>query len=269
MNVVVGTSGFSYEDWRGVFYPQSLPQREMLEFYAGKFSAVELNYTYYRMPAARAMAAMARRVPPGFEFCVKAFQGMTHDRPAEPGEVRKLFAEFGAAMAPLAEVGKLGCVLLQFPWSFKHSPEGLAYLDTCAHLLGGLPAVVEFRNSGWVAEPVRQEVFAMLRQLRFGFCSVDEPRLHGLMPRLAAATGEVGYVRFHGRNAKKWWAHAEASERYDYLYSREELAEWTAKIEQLARETKKTYVFFNNCHAGQAATNASMMAGLLGLQPPA
>jgi uncharacterized protein YecE (DUF72 family) len=268
MGVVVGTSGFSYDDWRGVFYPEGTAQREMLEYYAGKFPAVELNYTYYRMPAARAMAAMVRRVPSGFEFCVKAFQGMTHERPSESAEARTLFEEFGRAMAPLREVGQLGCVLLQFPWSFKYGPEGLGYLSTCADLMGGLPAVVEFRNSGWVAAPVRQEVFDRLRQLQFGFCSVDEPRLHGLMPRLAVATGDVGYVRFHGRNAKKWWTHGQASERYDYLYSREELEEWTDKIEQLARETKKTYVFFNNCHAGQAATNASMMAGLLGLRPP-
>lgn len=268
MAVAVGTSGFSYEDWCGPFYPEGTASRQMLEYYAGRFSAVELNYTYYRMPVARAMAAMARRVPEGFEFCVKGFQGMTHERPEDGAQAGEVFGQFRGAMEPLLDAGRLACVLLQFPWSFKQGPEGLKYLETCADLLGGLPAVVEFRNSGWVAELARAETLGRLRELGLGFCAVDEPRLPGLMPRLAVATSDIGYVRFHGRNAQKWWKHDKASERYDYLYSREELDEWTDKIKLLAAETKKTYVFFNNCHAGKAPTNASMMAGLLGMTPP-
>jgi uncharacterized protein YecE (DUF72 family) len=266
-SVLVGTAGFSYADWRGPFYPEGLAAQRMLEFYAGRFGAVELDYTYYRMPVAPAMASLAKRTGEGFEFCVKAFKGMTHERAADAPEMAQVFGEFGRALEPLAATGKLGCVLLQFPWSFKPAPESLSYLAACRDSLGDLPAVVEFRNGEWVAEERRGQVLGLLRELDLGFCCVDEPRLRGLMPGLAVATGDLGYVRFHGRNAQKWWHHEQASERYDYLYSEEELREWAGKIQRLAAETRKTYAFFNNCHAGKAATNASMMLGLLDLDP--
>lgn len=267
--ILLGTAGFSYVDWRGVFYPARLPAGDMLSFYASRFRAVELDFTYYRMPSAATLGSMAKRTPPGFEFCVKAFRGMTHEPPEQPGDLAGLFYQFVDALRPLRDDGKLGCVLLQFPWSFRWGAAGLGYLEACADLLRGIPTVVEFRNSGWMAEPVRARVLGRLREIGLGFCAVDEPRLRGLMPPLAAATTDTGYVRFHGRNAAKWWKHDMASERYDYLYTEDELREWTGRIEQLARETVKTYVFFNNCHAGHAATNAAMMASLLDLDPGA
>lgn len=265
--ILVGTAGFSYTDWRGSFYPQGLPARDMLGFYATRFPAVELDFTYYRMPTAATLASMAKRTPAGFEFCVKAFRGMTHEPPDDPGDLAALYYQFLEALGPVRGEGKLGCVLMQFPWSFRYGNDACAYLEMCAELLRGVPAVVEFRNSGWVAEPVRAGVLGRLRDMGFGFCAVDEPRLSGLMPPLAAATADISYVRFHGRNAAKWWKHDTASERYDYLYTETELGQWTEKIARLAEETKKTYVFFNNCHAGHAATNAAMMSALLGLDP--
>ncbi|MDP2871035.1 MAG: DUF72 domain-containing protein [Bacillota bacterium] len=265
--ILLGTAGFSYADWRGVLYPDALPARDMLAFYATRFSAVELDFTYYRMPTAATLGSMARRTPPGFEFCVKAFRGMTHELPEDPGDIPATFHQFLEALRPLHDNGKLGCVLLQFPWAFRCGGDSREYLETCAELLRDVPTVVEFRNSEWVADPVREDVLGDLRRMGFGFCAVDEPRLKGLMPPLAATTSPIGYVRFHGRNAAKWWKHEAASERYDYLYTAAELSEWTGKIERLAQETDKTYVFFNNCHAGHAATNAAMMAGLLGLDP--
>lgn len=266
--ILVGTAGFSYADWRGAFYPQGLPQGDMLAYYAGKFPGVELDYTYYRMPVAKTLASMVERTPAGFEFCVKAYKGMTHERPAGEDETAVVFDQFLQALVPLRDAGRLGCVLLQFPWSFKCTSESADYLRRCSDLLAGVPAVVEFRNSDWVRPAALERLVNLLENLGFGFCAVDEPQLKGLMPPVVAAAGDLGYVRFHGRNARKWWKHDTASERYDYLYSAAELADWAEKIKRLAGDVKKTYVFFNNCHAGQAATNATEMQGLLGLTPP-
>jgi uncharacterized protein YecE (DUF72 family) len=268
MRIIVGTAGFSYADWRGPFYPPDLPQKAMLEYYATRFPAVELDYTYYRMPEARHLAAMAGRTPESFVYCVKAYRAMTHERPEAADEMRAVFAQFAAAVEPLSEAGRLGCVLLQFPWSFKPTAESAAYLRVCRDLLPGLPAVVELRNSDWVREPLRPRLMDLLREAGMGFCCVDEPRLQGLMPPIIDRAGEPAYVRFHGRNAKKWWKHESATERYDYQYSQAELAEWAGKIRRLAGEAERTFVFFNNCHAGQAATNAAEMMGLLGQRPP-
>jgi uncharacterized protein YecE (DUF72 family) len=266
--IAVGTAGFSYADWRGPFYPPTLPQGQMLSRYATRFQAVELDYTYYRMPTARTLQSMVNRTGAGFTFCVKAHREMTHERPEEPEVVAGKFAEFLTAIAPLQTASRLGCVLLQFPWAFRPTVESSAYLKQCAGLLQGTPAVVEFRNAEWVQPDVLPRLTGLLAELNLGFCCVDEPRLKGLMPPLVLASGNIGYVRFHGRNAAKWWTHDVASERYDYLYNEAELTEWAEKIKRLAGEVEKTYVFFNNCHAGQAASNAEQMLGLLGVQPP-
>jgi len=120
--------------------------------------------------------------------------------------------------------------------------------------------VVEFRNRGWA----QQETLDMLTEHNLGYCCVDEPALRGLMPRLGVATSETGYVRFHGRNAEQWWEHEEAWQRYDYLYSEEELREWVGKVEAITERTHRTYVFFNNHYQGKAALNASLFDQLLG-----
>jgi uncharacterized protein YecE (DUF72 family) len=260
MEILIGTTGFSYEDWRGYFYPQDLPKKEMLRYYAEHFPSVEVNATYYSLPGPATFYQMARKVPPGFQFVVKAHKDMTHAEEFLP----ESFQQFRTALEPLQEAGMLGCVLGQFPWSFKATPENRSGLERIREELPGLPVVIEFRNSGWVSE----ETFALLRRLGLGFCCVDEPRLKGLMPRIVKATSPIGYVRFHGRNAAKWWQHEHAYERYDYLYSEEELAEWVPRIRELAEETEKTYLFFNNHYEGKAGQNAQMMANLLNLTLP-
>lgn len=266
--IEVGTAGYSYADWRGVFYPPGLAQGQMLPLYARRFSAVELDFTYYRMPTPATMASMVRRTPPGFTFCVKANRLMTHERPPDAAAEAAQFGEFCAAMDPLISADRLGCVLLQFPWGFRPGGVSADYLKRSRELLPELPVVVELRNAEWVQPSVLPKLEALLREIDFGFCCVDEPQLKGLMPPIVLATSPIGYVRFHGRNKRKWWQHEVASERYDYLYSETELAEWAAKINGLASAVEKTYVFFNNCHAGQAATNAGQMMGLLGLSQP-
>jgi uncharacterized protein YecE (DUF72 family) len=260
MGILIGTSGFSYEDWRGYFYPQELPKKEMLNYYAEHFPTVEVNATYYSLPHPATFYQMARKVPPGFEFVVKAHKDMTHAAEFLPDA----FQQFRAALEPLREAGMLGCVLAQYPWSFKAIPENRNALQQLRVELPELPVVVEFRNAGWVSD----DTFALLRELQFGFCCVDEPHLKGLMPRIVKATSPIGYVRFHGRNAAKWWRHEQAYERYDYLYSEEKLAEWVPKIRDLSEETEKTYLFFNNHYEGKAGQNAQMMAQLLNLTLP-
>jgi len=127
--------------------------------------------------------------------------------------------------------------------------------------VGDVPTVVEVRNAGWAAV----ETYDLLKRLGFGFCSVDEPALRGLMPRVAVATSRVGYVRFHGRNAADWWKHEHAWQRYNYLYSEEELAEWAPRVRSLDAETDVTYLFFNNHYQGKSAQNAVMFAKMLSL----
>ncbi|HEU4754173.1 MAG TPA: DUF72 domain-containing protein [Armatimonadota bacterium] len=260
MNTLIGTSGFSYDDWKGHFYPPDIKRADMLTYYARRFPAVELNTTYYGIPAPETLWQMSRRVPPGFRFAVKAHQDMTHSGVLMP----EVFQQFREAVAPLADQGMLGCVLAQFPWSFKRTPENERFLAVLRQELPDMPVVVEFRNAAWVDEAV----FDRLRELDLGYCCVDEPRLKGLVPPVAATTSGIGYVRFHGRNYQKWWQHDQPHERYNYLYSAEELQEWVPKIEQLAAGTETTYVFFNNHYEGKAGVNAQQLAELLNVPLP-
>ncbi|HID90288.1 MAG TPA: DUF72 domain-containing protein [Anaerolineae bacterium] len=255
MTILIGTSGFSYDDWVGPVYPPDLPKQEWLSFYAREFPTCELNFTFYRIPSPHTLARMTDKVPDGFLFSVKAFQGITHER-EEPEPLVRRFVE---ALRPLQEEGKFACVLVQFPYSFRATEENRDYLRRLRDGFGDLPVVVEFRRREWVS----QRTFDDLRALRFGFCCVDQPRLRGLIPPVAVATGPVAYVRFHGRNAAKWWRHEEAWERYDYAYSDEELKEWVPKIRQLDAEASLTLVYMNNHWRGQAVGTARQLRKLM------
>ena len=254
--IYVGTSGYSYEDWVGPYYPEDLPKKDWLSFYAKEFSTCEVNFTYYRIPDAWTLERMARKTPPHFIFTVKAHQDMTHQR--EGNEA--VFEQFVKALRPLLERGQLGCVLAQFPYSFHANQENRDYLRLFRERLLDLPVVVEFRNARWISP----RTFELLRECDLGFCCVDQPRLKGLIPPVAEVTSSVAYVRFHGRNAAKWWQHEQAWERYDYTYSREELLEWVPRIERLDREVEQTFVFANNHWRGQAVDTARQLKLLLG-----
>jgi len=251
----VGTSGFSYKDWVGPYYPADLPKRQWLSFYAREFHACEINFTYYRIPDARTLAAMADKTPGGFLFTVKASRELTHEREGNA----EAFVRFAQALTPLLERGKFGCVLAQFPYSFRPSPENRDYLRAFRGLIVDLPVVIEFRNAHWLTP----ETTALLEEGGLGFCCVDEPRLKDLVPPVAKATGNVAYVRFHGRNAEKWWRHDEAWERYDYSYSEEELAEWVPKIRDIDAKAEHTFLFANNHWQGQAVDTARQLRLLL------
>jgi len=251
----IGTSGFQYKDWVGPFYPEGLPQSRWLEYYAERFDTCELNYTFYRMPAAAQLARMSQRVPDAFRFAVKAFQGITHERE----NVEEHLPRFAEAVRPLHDDGKLGAVLLQFPFSFRPDRSSAELLRLCRKGLEPYPLVAEFRNQDWL----REETFSFLRDTGIGFCCVDEPRLRGLMPPIAVATAPVAYVRFHGRNAAKWWQHEEAWQRYDYTYKPEELQEWLPKLQALNEEAEPGYVYANNHWQGQAVDTASQLRLML------
>lgn len=253
----VGTSGYSFRDWVGPFYPPGTPARDMLSIYARRFGVVEINSTYYRLPRPEVTAAMVERTPPGFLFAVKAPGELTHGGSLDP----ELLAAFEAVLAPLAQAGRLAGVLAQFPYRFRAGEDERAYLRAVHSGLQRHPLFVEFRHASWA----RRSTFALLDELKVGFCAVDEPRLRGLFPPIVRPTGPVGYVRLHGRNTRDWWEGG--SRRYDYLYSDDELREWAGAIRALDEKSRETFVFFNNCHAGQAAQNALRMEEILWLDP--
>jgi uncharacterized protein YecE (DUF72 family) len=260
--IYIGTSGYSYQDWKGPVYPEDIKDSEMLPFYSHLFNTTEINYTYYRMPAARTLAAMASKVPDNFVFTIKASKELTHEREAGgdgEGATPENFRLFRQALQPLLDEGKFGTVLAQFPNSFKLTPENRDYLSVFRDRMGDLPVVVEFRNAAWVTD----DTMELLRENNLGYCCADEPRLKGLIPPIAVAIAPIAYVRFHGRNAKKWWRHDEAYERYDYEYKPEELQEWVPKIEKLNQIANKTFVFTNNHYRGGAVRTAEQLKEML------
>lgn len=250
----VGTSGYSFKDWKGHFYPEDIKNSEMLDFYVKHFDTVEINSTYYRMPETHTFERMAERTPDNFEFVVKAHRAMTHERQDnEPS-----FVAFKEGIQPLIDANKFSGVLAQFPWSFKNTQANRIYLTRFKEQMADYPLIVEFRHDSWLIDAV----FDLFSRLDISYCCVDEPRLKGLVPPIAVATNDLGYVRFHGRNEEAWWG-GDASERYDYLYTQQELFEWLPKIEKIEQSTQETFVFFNNCHNGQAANNAQLMLDLV------
>jgi uncharacterized protein YecE (DUF72 family) len=239
-----GTCGFSYADWAGIVYPKGLKRQDWLRYYASQFNALELNSTYYAIPSPEIIKAMIAKTGEGFMFSVKANQEMTHRRPDED----RVFVDFIKMLQPFQDAGKLGCLLAQFPYSFHFNRDNQDYIEKLHQKLKGLPLVVEFRNIQWI----RPEIYTWLKSNNLGFCCVDEPRLPGLIPPVAEVTSDIGYVRFHGRNAGKWWEHENAYERYDYSYTEEELAEWIPMLKTINGQAQNTFIFTNNHWRGQA-----------------
>jgi uncharacterized protein YecE (DUF72 family) len=252
----VGTSGYSYDDWHGPFYPADLPAGERFDWYARFFNAVEINSTFYRQPTVALAESLARRAPSGFKFAVKAYGGLTHDYQAATNAD---FRRFREGLEPFISTARLGVVLAQFPGSFRLRPDTADYLRRLRGAWPDVPLAVEFRHHRW-ADP---RVLALLRELKIGFCNVDEPSLPGLMAPSAELTAPSAYVRFHGRNAARWHEHEEAWERYDYTYAGEALAEWVPRIKDLGARADDVYVFFNNHYVAQAVTNARELMEML------
>lgn len=253
--ILVGTSGYSYEDWKGIFYPEDIKDGEMLEYYSKSFGFTEINSTYYKMPNQFMFKNLVKKVPDGFNFTVKAHGSFTHDR----NTAREDALNFIEALKPLSDEGKLGCVLFQFPYSFHNTKENMDYLKKLREEFDGTETVYEFRNSRWAC----QEAMEFLKKNQIGWTSVDEPDIKGLVRPVTAVTSGIGYVRFHGRNSQKWYNHKQAYERYDYLYSEDELKEWIPRIKYIEKGSRVTFVAFNNHFRAQGAKNASMLKRLL------
>lgn len=254
--IYLGTSGFKYQEWKGTFYPPGLPEKEWLAFYSRHFNSLEINSTYYRLLHPATFYYMAKKVPEDFLFTVKVHRTLTHEIGEGSEDDLKTFLE---SLRPLQEAKKLGCLVAQFPNSFRKSPRTLSYLENLRERCFGLPLAIEFRHQGWAS----QETFDLLREQGLAFVCVDEPQLPSLMPPVAVATADFAYLRFHGRNYQMWWKSGEEKLRYDYLYSEEELKEWLPKIEGLHAQSQRLFIFMNNHFGGKAVTNALMLGTML------
>jgi uncharacterized protein YecE (DUF72 family) len=250
--VEVGTSGYSFKDWVGPFYPEGTPSDRFLDYYARHFPVVEINTTYYGIPKAAVFAGMASQTPDDFGFYVKVHQDVTHKREKPEASLNQLVTATG----PLREAGKLKGFLAQFPYSFKKNPPSRKYIVRISDFWSGReePLFMEFRHTSWF-KPV---VYESMERHNLGFVNVDLPAL----PRLPAPGAEVtngeGYVRLHGRNSQTWWGeHGDL--RYDYEYGIGELKEWAERAKGMTKKARRVVIFMNNCHQGQAAKNAKML----------
>lgn len=250
---IVGTSGYSFRDWVGTFYPAATQPKDMLANYVRNFETVEINFSFYRVPSARTLGAIASRTPPGYRFWVKANQATTHE-----GD-RSVTAAFREGLAPMIEARKLAGVLLQFPQRFHRTVANRKFLAQVIEDLHDMPLAVEFRHGSWEHPAVLEG----LRQRNVTLVVPDVPDLPGLFHSGPAATTRTGYLRLHSRNAGKWYAQ-DGVERYDYSYSQAELMEILEGWEGLDEPMDEVYAFFNNCHQGQAAQNAEALRRILG-----
>ncbi len=258
----IGPSGWQYDDWNGVFYPAAPPRGfQSLAYLARYFNAVEINSSFYRMPTARAAEGWVQRVGPDFRFAIKLTQHFTHQRAAFPsaGDVDA----FKEALRPLREAGRLGPILIQFPWSFRYGPQATEWLARLADAFAEYARSIEVRHASW-ATPEAQAALAAAG----GACSIDQPRLRDCLPPSMQVTGGRAYVRLHGRNARTWFAEGlPPFERYNYLYGEEELKEWVQRLRAMASEAHEVFVFANNHYKGQGPVNALELKAMLGGEP--
>jgi uncharacterized protein YecE (DUF72 family) len=253
-DLLIGTCGYDYAgDWKGVFYPDTLKHAEYLSFYAGQFNAVELDNTYRAIPYAKNTQAMVERTGGKLKFSVHSNQAFTHN--PEIGKWRDAVTSFIKGIEPFMNAGVLTCVLLQFPYAFNYEREKRVYLADLIKAFGSVPLVAEFRNASWQ----RQSVYDGLEKMNVGLCATDMPSLKNLPQFRPLVLAGKGYMRFHGRNAANWYK-GDARTRYEYRYTKEELAAYKPYIQTMAAETRarggSMQVYFNNHARGNAAVNA-------------
>ena len=295
----IGTCSWADEALSKHWYPKGLPAGGRLSYYAQHFDAVEVDSTYYRLPAEEMVRRWAERTPDGFVMHVKAFGLMTRhpvkvealppdlrdDAPTDDkGRVERpsrefrgeVFRRFLDALEPLRSAGKLGGILFQFPSYVVYKDASLDYLQWANEQLGDDEMLVEFRHVSWLDDEHRDDTLRFLEELHATHVIVDAPRIEGaknVAPTVLALTSPTAYVRFHGRNADTWNKRGgSAAERFDYLYSDEELQEWIGPLRDLAGQAEQAYAFFNNNatspdgrggRMAQAAANAKALQRLL------
>ncbi|MBN1878983.1 DUF72 domain-containing protein [bacterium] len=252
--IIIGTSGYSYPDWRGHFYPDRLPDNGFLDYYSRFFNGLELNYSFYRMPAP---ATIKRFLHPGYNslnVSFKAFRGITHQI-----KENHCLKEFLQALSPLIERNRVKTVLFQFPYSFRPDPEAWDRLEMISEQVNGPVPVLELRHSSWFSP----DNLDRLSRMNISVCALDMPCIDDLPGQRLPVTHSVGYMRFHGRNAVQWWTHDQAWQRYDYLYSNQQLRAMVPALHQWIRKHRSVYFFFNNHYRGQAVQNAQLLMAFL------
>jgi uncharacterized protein YecE (DUF72 family) len=255
----IGPAGWSYKDWEGTVYPPHGSKFDHLAYLASFFDTIEINSPFYRIPPPTHSKSWVRRVAdnPNFKFTTKVFRGFTHD---DESLAAADVAAFRNYLDPLADANRLGAVLLQYPWSFKNSDESRDKLASLFAAFDGYPLALEVRHSTFQ----NGEFLQFLNEQNVAWVNVDQPLFHDSVKPSDAMTGPLAYARLHGRNYEKWFAHGETWERYNYLYSKEELAPWVDRIQTMAA-AKETYVVTNNHFRGQAIVNAVELEESLGM----
>jgi uncharacterized protein YecE (DUF72 family) len=286
----IGTSGWNYPSgkgtWNGVFYPRRRGRKsgaggfDELTYYAERFNTVEVNSSFYGPPRPDVSRTWVERTPTHFEFSLKLYQKFTHpsmykaarlaDLPATPEELDVLaqvnradIDEFRAGIDPLASANKLGALLAQFPASFKRSPQSRGYLEWLLSTFREYPLAVELRHSTWSDEFA--DTIGLLNGHGAAWAQIDEPKFRFSIRqnRLPNVT-TFYYMRLHGRNAAQWWHHEHRDDRYNYLYSREELAPFAETAVAARALVKKAYLYMNNHFAGKSVANAVMLKDMVG-----
>jgi uncharacterized protein YecE (DUF72 family) len=279
-SILIGTSGYSYpgpppKGWSGAFYPEVKGKGfDEIKYYSQIFNAVEINSTFYRPPSEAMTKRWAAKTPPDFTFAVKLWQKFTH--PMKIGRksseeqwetpTQKDFDQFRAGILPLADAGKLGALLLQYPAGFHCTAENAEKLEATLKWFYDYPKVVELRHSSWTDKG--PDLRAILEENRTSGVLIDEPKFATSIRQNFQPMGEIFYFRAHGRNARAWWSHKESWERYDHFYSRGEIMKMAEQI-RTATSTpgvKKAFAFFNNHARANAAANAIMLSQELGVK---
>jgi len=279
----IGTSGWSYPSgkgtWNGIFYPVQPRARgrgkfDELAFYAEHFDTVEINSTFYGVPAAATTKKWAERTPRDFEFSLKLFQKFTHPEMFQTASGRdpldlgtKDVDEFRRALDPLASAGKLGALLAQFPPSFINEPDARGYLEWLLEQFKEYDVAVELRHRSWSDEPVA--TLELLGAFGAAWTQIDEPKFKtSIRQDLRPNVRSFYYLRLHGRNAAEWWKHEKSEDRYNYLYSADELKPFAEAAGTASRTVKKAYLYANNHFSAKAVANAAILKHQLGQPLP-
>lgn len=254
----IGPAGWSYKDWEGVVYPPHGSRFDPLAYLASFFDTIEINSPFYRVPPPTHAKSWVRRVSANddFRFTTKIFRGFTHEDAEPTANDVEAFRNY---LDPMMDASRLGALLLQFPWSFKNTPESRERLLKIFRAFEAYPKALEVRHATF-QEP---DFYEFLEAHDVGWVNVDQPLFHDSVKPADTVTGPVAYARLHGRNYEKWFTHAESWERYNYLYSAQELEPWVERIEKMGRN-KDTYVITNNHFRGQAILNAGDLKEALG-----
>jgi uncharacterized protein YecE (DUF72 family) len=277
--LLIGTSGYSYpgpppKGWFGAFYPEKKAKGfDELTYYSQIFNTVEINFTFYRPPSQVVAKSWVSKTPTEFSFAIKLWQKFTH--PMKIGRknsedqwlpaTQEDLDEFHSGIQPLAEAGKLGALLMQYPTGFHCTPENQEKVGRVLRAFYDYPKVVELRHNSWNESP---EIRALLEENRASGVLIDEPKFASSIRQDFVPIGEIFYFRAHGRNAKAWWRPKESWERYDYCYSRDEIKKIAERIKGASNTpgVKKGFAFFNNHARANAPANAIMLSQELGLR---